>query len=180
MNREKLIKNVTDQIKEAQIKLGYAKETVRLYYTVSSLNALLETEFADADTMREALQEQFASADEHLGRLSFRIHQGRIEVSVPPEGALYVHEHVEATPFLVDLIDFFQQHHHCRIKDICNVFERYSPEYVCEKMAEGMDFDYVIYFRDRSIDSYYYCIKAEMGHTIYHRFTREDYMALIH
>lgn len=32
MNREKLLKNMTDQVKEAQLKLGYAKETVRLYY----------------------------------------------------------------------------------------------------------------------------------------------------
>ncbi|MDO4321740.1 MAG: DUF3877 family protein [Lachnospiraceae bacterium] len=179
MDKEKLIKNIADQVKEAQIKLGYAKETVRLYYTVPSLNALLGTEFADAETMKGVLQELFASEDERLGQLSFKIHQGRIEVSVPPEGVTYVHEQVEAEPFLVDLIDFFRQHHHCRIKDICSVFERHSPEYVCEKMAEGMDFDYVIYFRDRSIDAYYYCIKAEMGHTIYHRFTREDYMALI-
>ena len=28
---------MTDQVKEAQLKLGYAKETVRLYYPVDSL-----------------------------------------------------------------------------------------------------------------------------------------------
>lgn len=41
MNTEKLIKNIIDQIKEAQIKLGFAKETTRLYYPVESLNAML-------------------------------------------------------------------------------------------------------------------------------------------
>ena len=41
MNTEKLIKNIMDQIKEAQIKLGFAKETTRLYYPVESLNACL-------------------------------------------------------------------------------------------------------------------------------------------
>ena len=42
MNREKLLKNMTDQVKEAQLKLGYAKETVRLYYPVDSLIRSLE------------------------------------------------------------------------------------------------------------------------------------------
>ena len=43
MNRERLIKNMTDQVKEAQLKLGYAPETVRLYYPVASLNEILGT-----------------------------------------------------------------------------------------------------------------------------------------
>ena len=43
----------------------------------------------------------------------------------------------------------------------------------------GMDFDYVIYFTDSSIDAYDYCIREEMGHTIYHRFARADFEALM-
>lgn len=31
MNKDRLIENLTEQIKEAQLKLGYAKETIRLY-----------------------------------------------------------------------------------------------------------------------------------------------------
>ena len=30
-------------------------------------------------------------------------------------------------------------------------------------MPDGMDFDYVIYFTDSSIDAYDYCIREEMG-----------------
>ena len=41
-----------------------------------------------------------------------------------------------------------------------------------------MGFDYVLYFKDKTVDAYYYCIKEEMGHTIYHRFTKEDYQLL--
>ncbi len=40
------------------------------------------------------------------------------------------------------------------------------------------DFDYVLYYCNREIDEYYYCVKMEMGHTIYHRFTKEDYELL--
>ena len=145
MNTEKLIKNIIDQIKEAQIKLGFAKETTRLYYPVESLNAMLG------------------------------IHaKGHIEISVPPEGAEYVHEYVEEPAFLKAIIELFRQNHHCTVSDVRALFERFSKDYVCEKMSEGSDFDEVFYFKDASVDSYYYCVKEEMGHTIYHRFTKED------
>lgn len=48
MERDKLIANMTDQIKEAQLKLGYVEETVRLYYPLSSLRMLLGVEAADS------------------------------------------------------------------------------------------------------------------------------------
>ncbi len=34
-------------------------------------------------------------------------------------------------------------------------------------------------FDDAEYDAYYYCVKMEMGHTIYHRFTKEDYQMLV-
>ena len=37
MNHEKLQKNLIDLIKEEQAKLGYRKESVRLYYPLQSL-----------------------------------------------------------------------------------------------------------------------------------------------
>ena len=46
-------------------------------------------------------------------------------------------------------------------------------------MAPGTDFDYAVYFDDAEYDAYYYCVKMEMGHTIYHRFTKEDYQMLV-
>ena len=46
-------------------------------------------------------------------------------------------------------------------------------------MTPGTDFDYAVYFDDAEYDAYYYCVKMEMGHTIYHRFTEADYRAII-
>ena len=46
-------------------------------------------------------------------------------------------------------------------------------------MPEGSDFDEALYFEDPSIDEYYYCVKEEMGHLIYHRFLKEDYQKLL-
>ncbi|MDO4298157.1 MAG: DUF3877 family protein [Lachnospiraceae bacterium] len=179
MNKERLIKNIVDQMKEAQIKLGYVRETVRLYYTLPSLNGILGTEAADQQEMTGLLEESRVPLEEKLGYPKFGIHKGRIEISIPPEGAEYVYREVKASPFLADMIHLFQNHHCCSMEEIRNVFETYSRDYVCEKMPEGMDFDYVLYFLDELIDPYYYCVKAEMGHTIYHRFTKEDYQMLL-
>ena len=41
---EKLKQNVIDMLEEQQQKLGYQKETIRLYYPLESLNHLLGTE----------------------------------------------------------------------------------------------------------------------------------------
>ena len=59
MNREKLLKNMTDQVKEAQLKLGYAPETVRLYYPVASLNEILGTSARNAQEMLTLLNGDF-------------------------------------------------------------------------------------------------------------------------
>lgn len=177
MNQEKLIINIIDQIKEAQIKLGYARETVRLYYPSVSLGRLLE-EQGDAKKLLALLQDRVEPADTVLGKLQFAGYGDRIEVRIPPEGAEYVHAQVPAPEFLTEIIKLFGTNHHCRIEDVRSVFARFSPDYVCEKMPEETDFDYALYFPDGSIDSYYYCVKEEMEHTIYHRFTREDFQAL--
>lgn len=178
MNSKRLITNIIDQIKEAQIKLGYVRETVRLYYPTASLNAILEIEAKDAYEMAQWLEKYFSETETELGKIQAAVSGGRIELSVPPEGAEYVHREVDSPAFLVDLITLFQTHHCCTLEEIRKVFEAHGA-YRCEKMAEGTDFDYVMYFEDTAVDEYYYCIKAEMGHTIYHRFTREDYEQLL-
>lgn len=184
-NTDNLIKNMTDQMKEVQIKLGYAKETIRLYYPLGSLMAILGidnniiTEKITIEEMQHILQESKELQSTGLGKLIFNVHGGRLEISVPPEGAEYVNNEVDDPAFLTEIIAFFGAHHHCSIEDVKKIFERYSKEYVCEKTKGDMDFDYVLYFKDSSIDPYYYCIKEEMGHTIYHRFSREDYLSLI-
>ena len=47
MNEQKLIQNVIEQIKEAQLKLGAEKEVIRLYFPMASMNAILGTNYTD-------------------------------------------------------------------------------------------------------------------------------------
>ena len=42
MKIDRLIENIIEQIKEAQIKLGYVKEVIRLYFPAASLSLLLQ------------------------------------------------------------------------------------------------------------------------------------------
>ena len=176
MEKERLIKNLTEQIKEAQLKLGYVRETIRLYFPVQSMCDILKTELVSGKELIALLEEEKEFEDTVLGKLNFTLCRGdRIEVCISAQGAVYVHEQVENPPFLERLIEMFQRNHRLTIEDICGFFAGFSKHYVCEKMEHGADFDYVLYFPDHHPDSWYYCVKIEMDHTIYHRFTEADY-----
>ena len=178
MKLEALIQNMTDQIKEAQLKLGYARETMRLYYPLSSLNAMLEMQETDIRELAKKIRHELEAKKEKMGDTQIRIHADRIVFTIPPDFVEYVHEQVPEPPFLKELIQLFREKHACTKEEITAVFEKFGA-YECRQMPDGMDFDYVIYFTDSSIDAYDYCIREEMGHTIYHRFARADFEALM-
>ena len=52
----KFQENLIDQIKEAQLKLGFAKETIRLYYPAASLCRLLNIECQSGKELVEELE----------------------------------------------------------------------------------------------------------------------------
>lgn len=179
MDTARLEKDIIDQIVELQVKLGYAYESTRFYYKVSSLNDLIGTDAADAPALCEQLAREHALAGSPLGDVRFGTHEDRVEVRVPPQGSKYVHEEVPTPAFLVDLIDLFLTKHHPAKEEIVGLFAKYSDDYVLVNMPEGAEFDYAMHFNDKSIDSHYYCFKEEMGHVIYHRFVKEDYERLL-
>ena len=170
-----LIKNIIDQIKEAQIKLGYIKEKMRFYYPLSSVNSMLCTEFDDINKLIYELQRTGEFEKTEIGRLSFSAHEDRLEIGVSSDGVEYVYEKIETPKFFADIINLFATKHNCTIEEICGIFEVYDKNYICKKMPSDSDFDLVVYFSNKKIDEYYYCIKLEMGHTVYHRFMETDY-----
>ncbi len=179
MDTAKLEKDLIDQIVELQVKLGYAYESTRFYYKVSSLNAMVGADAPDAASLCDMLAAEHALAGSVLGEVGFGTHEDRIEVRIPPQGAKYVHEHVETPAFLADLIGLFMSCHHPAKADICALFAKHSPSYVVDDMPEGSEFDYAVHFEDASVDAHFYCFKEEMGHVIYHRFVKEDYERLL-
>ena len=120
--------------------------------------------------MEKALEKEKEFSHTVLGEIRFSLYKDRIEACVPPEGAVYVHGHVPDPPFLAGIIELFQKNHNLTIEEICAYFAQFDSRYICERMKPGSDFDYVLYFAHQKPDSWYYCVKTEMGHTIYHRF----------
>jgi len=176
MNYLMLEKVICDTIKEEQIKLGYEKETIRLYYPMNSLSHLLEEEITDVDHMIMVLKQFSDYTQDKLGRIRITHQKERFCLIIPPEGAAYVHSNYEDNPFLRELIETIRKHN-CTLEELLAVFHHYSGQVVCEKSGTE-EFDYVIYFTDSTLDDYRYCIKFDHGHAIYHRFSKKDYEML--
>lgn len=164
--------NIIDIIKEEQIKLGYHRETIRLYYPMESINHILGTDLP-REELQEALDKFCLFVKARLGKVKHSNREERFCIMIPPEGVTYVHEEVEENVFLTEFIAKIQEHG-CKLEDYLEVFHRHSDKVKCEIMKEE-EFDYMIYFEDGQPDDYRYCIKFEDVHTIYHRFTKADY-----
>ena len=96
----KLEQNITDTIKESQIKLGFTPNAVTLFYPLDSLNAITGGELT-AEEMIKAIDEyksEILSCEASLAQ------DGRIAVTVSEESVRAIHEKVEASPFLVEFI----------------------------------------------------------------------------
>ena len=172
MRFERLEQNIQDVIKEEQIKLGYRKETIRLYYPLSSLNHLLKAD-CDEEGMTEVLKEFGAYTNSRFGELKVT-HQGeRFCLMLAPEASEYVHKHTAGSGFLYEFIGLMSRHG-VSIEEVTDLFRKYSEGVHVEKITAG-EFDYLIYFEEGKPDDYRYCFKDEGGHMLYHRFMPEDY-----
>jgi ADP-ribose pyrophosphatase len=60
------------------------------------------------------------------------------------------------------------------MEEVLAQFKKWSSHVRVEKANHG-EFDLLAYFEDGQPDAYYYCLKQEGHHVIYHRFTKEDY-----
>lgn len=176
MNYTLLEKVICDIVKEEQIKLGYEKETIRLYFPMSSLVNILEEDLSDTESLDEVLRDFITALGDKLGSLEISHKGDRYCILIPPEGAAYVHESYEDNPFLTTFIRAVSQHG-CSLERLLEIFRAYSDHVICEK-SRTEEFDYVLYFGEDNSDDYRYCIRFEGGHTTYHRFLPRDYEQL--
>lgn len=166
-------KMIYDMMKEQQMKLGYEQETVRLYIPVQSLKHILGfREEISKEEQKEEIGKFRIELEKTLGDVKITGKGERLCIAISPEGSRYVHENIEENPFLADMIALFRKHH-ITIEDVKEVFETYSQKYVCLEQ-DGVEFDYLLYFEDKKIDEYFYCVKFDEGHASYHRFLEED------
>ena len=177
MNFQTLEQNLTDNILEAQIKLGYSPMPISLNYMLPSLRHLLETD-ADSDEMQKILTQFSAYAEEKFGQITYRTIDGGFCFRIPAEGAAYVHEHANGGEFIEALLSEIRRPD-ASLDSVFGVFRRFSDDAVIEESPDD-EFDYLAYFPGGKPDGYRYCLAAEEEidgslHISYHRFTKADY-----
>lgn len=172
MNYARLEANIIDMMEEQQLKLGYMKETLRLYYPLTSLNRFLELECSVED-MKHCMQMFCKEVEPRLGRISVSNKGERFCVVIPPEGVEYVHVKNTPNQFLAELIEMVRKHG-TTMEEVLDLFSSHSSNVIQQKMFHG-EFDYLVYFKDGKPDAYYYCLANEGHHVTYHRYTKEDY-----
>ncbi len=175
MRFDKLEKNIIDVLKEYQVKLGYQKEKVRLYYPLGSLNHFFGTE-ENVAGMIGVLKEFCEYTKERLGEIEVSNVKERFCFLIPEDGVTYVHQNMKEDEFIKDLVELVQTHD-CTIDTVKNLFVKYAGDEskVYFKKMDSDEFDYLIYFKDNEEEPYYYCFKDEGCHMIYHRYLPEDY-----
>jgi hypothetical protein len=172
MDFSQLEQNICDVIKEEQIKLGYRREVIRLYYSLTSLNRFLHTEL-EIGAMRTALGDFCRAVEGKLGKLEVSNEGERFCFCLPPEASEYIYENTPQSGFLYDFIETVSKHG-VSIEEVIEQFRRYSDRVHVERVSNG-EFDYLVYFEDGQPDSFRYCLTQEGSHVIYHRFTIDDY-----
>ena len=163
--------SIMDLVLETQIKLGYSRGAVRLYYKLGPLCRRL---VCAPEELESAFAEFSAYTAPRLGDVRLTMEgDGRASIVIPAMGTEYVHEHMNEGGFLREFIAATM---HCPggIDDILAVFHRYSSDVACAPV-ESDEFDYLIYFPGGDPDAYRYCVQLHDGHATYHRFTKEDY-----
>lgn len=174
MNAHRLEQVITDLIQEQQIKLGYEKETIRLYFPLESLRRIIGVSVED--DFEKALKEQLHSMEPRFGKIRYSLKEKRYAFSIPPQGSEYVHRMEKKNDFLIEMIELFKQQD-VSLQQVSALFFRYDPNFQCKKSDEK-EFDYILYFSVPSIDENFYCIKFDEGHSSYHRFSPYDFKEL--
>ncbi len=167
-----LDKSIRDAVKEEQVKLGYRKEVIRLYYPVESVKRMLHAEEAEQELLKGFLEAE----RDTLGDIAVSLDGDRYCFRLPEEASEYIREHTPEHGFLYDFINVIGRHG-STVEEILSVFRKYSEHVHIERLDNG-EFDWLVYFEDGEPDDYRYCLKDEGHHIIYHRFTPEDYEAL--
>lgn len=176
-----LKKHIFDTVKEWQMKIGYQKGNMCLYYPSASLITLLglngnttETELTDAlNAFGKAVRDQ-------LGPISVTHEGDRYCVSIPEEGCDYIAKNIPDPEFLKSFLRVITTKG-CSMDMVRGCFSNYAGQhgvgYVeADHSMEGLGHDF--YFDKEGIDDYIYCVEADDFGLTYHRFTREDYEML--
>lgn len=175
-----LERNLEAMIHEGIVKIGYVKgEKQSIYYDYDLLVYLLNIKQEQGNIRMDIMPrlrefQEFVVKD--WGEIGIELENNRYKFNLPAGTIAYIHEKYKNNFFLSDLIGALSEKD-CTLENIMTVFYKYSEDVIYEE-SKNEEFNYVIYFRDDSIDEFKYCFTfGEMG-KYYHRLTPFDYEKL--
>lgn len=168
-----LERNICDTIKEWELKIGYCRQDMELYYPESSLIELTGVEKGE---LKEVLECFCKSVKKRLGALVIyeTREKGRYCIHVPAEGVEYVHNEIKGSPFLPCFLKIIKAHS-ATLTDAETIFRSFDKNIIIEKKNE---FEWAFRFSDANIDPYVYFVEQDEFGLQYHRFTKASYEAL--
>lgn len=175
MQYHKFKNHIIEIIQEQQYKLGFYEGDIKLYYPLASLLHLLEIN--DASDIRYHLTLFKEECKEDFGDIKIsKLKDGRFCFTIATQGSLYVYQSHRSNPFLKNLIQLLQEAN-INMEHIFTLCQSYagSDDNLHIEKVRHPDFDYLIYFKNGQPSAMYYCFKADHGHIIYHRFSKEDW-----
>ena len=176
---EHLKKNIYDYIYEGMIKLGYDKnKSVSIFYQKGLLCWLLKIDEGFFDNNFNKIVNDFKNyIYNYLGDVKFENIDDRYKITISFEGIINIANEYKNHTFLKRLIDVIKNKN-CTINDIEKVFSSVSDNYI-KKEFDNFEFQYVFYFKDKSIDEFKYCFSFDSIGKYYHRLIDYDYEKVI-
>ena len=190
-NSAELEQHIIDTVKEWQIKIGYRKEAMNLYYPEESLKDMLGlSRDASEKVLKETLKLFADETAPRFGQLKISDKNGRYCIGIPETGCEYIHENIPDSDFLKEFLQIVTGENPT-FEKIRRCFEEMAEKYQ-ETFAEqdhGTDgMGRVFFFTGKKggeiseaskIDRYVYCVELDDFGMTYHRFACHDYQKLL-
>ena len=167
-----LIQNITDNLTELKVKLGYPDSDVRLNYPAQSLKSLLGKRGMTDGELDSALTRFFEENAASLQDCSFRRGKEHYIITLSMKAARSLLDTAPENSLVTELCRLVTSGNAAR-DEVHKLFLAHSESTRFIPSKTG-DFDELIY-TDSEDDSYFYLFHYGHGHTEYHRLLPDDY-----
>ncbi|MBO7409604.1 MAG: DUF3877 family protein [Candidatus Methanomethylophilaceae archaeon] len=160
MDGKELYQRVVDTVQEMHLKIGDSEGSISLYYPY--------------DGEISEISEDFSACCRGLpAPITLERIPERIRVIVPEADC----RHFSSLPVRETLKDIVElMNSRCSMDEFRNALMRKHP-YASFRESDTFEFDWILTFPE-DIDADVYCVNDEMGTVTYHRFSREDFLAM--
>lgn len=160
MDGKGLYQRVVDTVQEMHLKIGDSEGSISLYYPYDG----------DPSRTLEDFETCCAGLPERMVAEGI---PGRIRVIVPETVCRYIAS-MPARSTLRDVVGLVNSR--CGIDEFRSTISQRHPDASFSEF-DGIEFDWLLTFSPNT-DPDVYCINVEMGTVTYHRFSREDFLAM--